>query len=133
MSMDIPVTALKTELVTLTAGLLEQMRILRVERGTLRYEGETRSLGVKTWGEEMDLPLLGYVWAPATWQHRSCYWLLVALPSGLQRIHVPAMSRHHYEAPPGMEGLPQIFVLGMDGEGPAPAFIRDREALADDR
>ena len=126
--MDIPVTALKTELVTLTAGLLEQMRILRVERGSLRYDGDARSLRVKTWGEELDLPLLGYVWAPATYLHRSCYWLLIALPDGqLQRIHVPAMSRHHFEPPPGMEGLSQIFVLGGDGVAePEGGGARDR-------
>jgi len=118
--MDIAVTALKTEVVTLTAGLLEQMRILRVERGSLRYEGDTRSLRARTWGDEMDLPLLGYVWAPATYLHRSCYWLLVALPDGgLQRIHIPAMSRHHFDAPPGMDGLPQIFVVDGD-RGAAP-------------
>ena len=117
---DIPVTALKTELVTLTESLLEQMRILRVERGSLSYDGKTRLLRMRAWGEEMELPLLGYVWAPATHLHRSCYWLLVARPSGLQRIWEPAMSRHHYEPPLGMEGLPQIFVVGMDGDGDAP-------------
>ena len=122
MTTDVPVTALTTELVTLTESLLEQMRILRVDRQSLQYDGEKRVLTTRVWGQVMELPVLGYVWSPASFQHPACYWILVTVPEGgVQRIHLRVEMRHHYEAPPGMAEVPHVFILPD----------RDRAAVTD--
>ncbi|OFW62933.1 MAG: hypothetical protein A2Y74_05695 [Actinobacteria bacterium RBG_13_63_9] len=117
---DVPVTALKTEVVTLTASLLEQMRILRVDRQGLHYDGERRILTARVWGREMDLPVLGYVWSPACFEHPACYWILITVPVGsVQRIYLKVDTRHHYDPPPSMEDVPHVFIL-PDGDASAP-------------
>lgn len=104
---EVPVTALKVEVLALDRGLFEQIRIMRVAPESLTYDPTTRHLKIDLGRDGvMDVPLLGYVWEGQHGLYKSCYWLITSAPGGLMRVHVRAPTRDH-RGPP-FDGVPQV-------------------------